>query len=55
MATIIKKGTPKKEFVKIIDRAVRKTKKKKIADLAGTLKSKPDPLEYQKSIRDEWE
>ncbi len=54
MATVIKKGTPKSEVLESIRKAVQSKPSKEITELAGTLKSKVDPLEYQKKIRNEW-
>ncbi len=54
MLTIIKKGTPAKEIKKKINEVVSRTSKKNIAKFAGKLKSKIDPLEFQKKMRDEW-
>lgn len=48
MVTIIKKGTPKKEIKKQIDKIVSKTPKKDIMKYAGKLKTDIDPLLYQK-------
>jgi hypothetical protein len=42
--------------VMVIVNAVKKEKKKKsVADFAGKLKWKGDPIAYQKSIRNEWD
>jgi hypothetical protein len=54
MATVIKKGASKAEVLESIRKAVQKNPSKEISQLSGTLKSKVDPLEYQKKIRDEW-
>lgn len=55
MVTIIKKGTPKHEAKKMIDKAVANAGKKDLKKYAGILRTEIDPLEYQKKIRDEWE
>lgn len=55
MVTIIKKGTPKKEIIKQINKVISKRSKKGIMQYAGKLKTDIDPLEYQKKMRDEWE
>jgi hypothetical protein len=54
MATVIKKGSSKKEIIECIRRATQPKTDKQLSKLAGTLKSKVDPLEYQKKIRNEW-
>lgn len=54
MATVIKKGASKKEVIESIRKAVQKNPSKQISQLAGTLKSRVNPLEYQKKIRNEW-
>jgi len=54
MATVIKKGTSKSEIRKSIRKAANKRQTSKLSHLAGTLKSRIDPLEFQKKIRDEW-
>lgn len=54
MVTVIKKGSDRKE----IENAFSKIKSRKKFDAykyCGTLKLKKDPLEIQKSMRDEWE
>jgi len=51
MATVIKKGASIAEVHEIIRKAVQKKPSKQISRLSGTLKSKVDPLEYQKKIR----
>ena len=55
MATVIKKGTPKKDAKKLVDEAVAKAGKKDLRKYAGILKTDIDPLEYQKQMRNEWE
>lgn len=55
MVTIIKKGTPKKEAKKLIDKAVSKSRNVDLRKYAGILKTDINPLEYQKKIRSEWE
>lgn len=55
MVTIIKKGTPKEEIKKRVDKAISKSPKRNLMKYAGKLKSDIDPLEYQKQMRDEWE
>ena len=55
MATVIKKGTPKKDAKKLVDEAVAKAGKKDLRKYAGILKTDIDPLEYQKQLRNEWE
>jgi hypothetical protein len=54
MVTIIKKGTPKEEIKKRVNKAVAKNKSKNIKKYAGILKDNIDPLSYQKKIRNEW-
>ncbi len=54
MVTIIKKGTPKDEIKKRINKVVAKSKKQDISKYAGKLKIDIDPIEYQKKMRDEW-
>lgn len=48
MVTIIKKGTPKDEIKKRINKVVAKSKKQDISKYAGKLKIDIDPVEYQK-------
>jgi len=55
MVTIIKKGTPKEEIKRRINEVVSKTSQKDIMKYAGKLKTRIDPLVYQRQIRDEWE
>ncbi|GAA0879830.1 hypothetical protein GCM10009119_27990 [Algoriphagus jejuensis] len=55
MATVIKKGTPKKEAKMLIDEAVAKAGKKDLRKYAGILKTDINPLEYPKQIWNEWE
>jgi hypothetical protein len=55
MVTIIKKGTPKDEIKKRINKVVAKNHKKDLKKYAGILKADIDPLAYQKQIRNEWE
>ena len=55
MATVIKKGSPKKDVNKLVDEAVAKADKKDLRKYAGILKADIDPLEYQKQMRNEWE
>ncbi len=55
MVTIIKKGTSKDDIKKKIKEAFDKKPVSDILRYAGTLKTKIDPLEYQKQMRDEWE
>lgn len=54
MVTVIKKGTIIREVKKKVDTIVFKSSGKSIAEFAGKLKTKIDPLIYQKQMRDEW-
>lgn len=54
MATVIKKGASKTEIRESIRKAVQKSPSKQISQLAGMLKARVNPLEYQKKLRDEW-
>lgn len=55
MATVIKKGASKSEIRERIRKAVQKSPSKEISLLAGKLKARVDPLDYQKKLRDEWQ
>ena len=55
MATVIKKGASKTEIRESIRKAVQKNSSKQISLLAGKLKARVNPLDYQKKIRDEWQ
>jgi len=55
MVTIIKKGSPKDEIRKRINKVVSKSQKKDIRKYAGILKTDIDPIDYQKNMRNEWE
>ena len=54
MAVTIKKGMDKKEMEKKIQEITSKKKVIDLIELAGRLKSEVDPLEFQKSVRNEW-
>jgi hypothetical protein len=54
MATVIKKGASKNEIHESIRKAVQSNPSKQLAQLAGKLKARVNPVEYQKSIRNEW-
>ena len=54
MATVIKKGASKKEVRDSISKAIKGNPALQMSELAGKLKSKVNPLEYQKKVRDEW-
>jgi malic enzyme len=54
MVTIIKKGASNAAIQRKIKKALKGKKKLSIMDFAGLLKSKIDPLEFQKQMRDEW-
>lgn len=54
MVTIIKRGSSAAEIKKKIQKISSKSKNK-LQKFAGSLKSEIDPLEWQKSIRNEWE
>lgn len=55
MLTVIKRGSPIEEQVEKVRQAV-KTRQSGLdaARYLGTIKSKIDPLSYQKQARDEW-
>jgi hypothetical protein len=55
MVTIIKKGTPKSEIRKQVNKVVSKNKKTDIRKYAGILTIDIDPIVYQKNMRNEWE
>jgi len=54
---IYKYSTGKKVRVILIEEAIteKECKKKELLKLAGTLKLRETPLDFQKRIRDEWE
>lgn len=55
MVIVIKKGTPKEEIKKRINKILAKGQKKGIMQYAGKLKINIDPLAYQMKLRNEWE
>ena len=56
MVTVIKKGKPIREMIQKLNELVSKRRSGlEAAKYSGILKSKVDPLAYQKSIRNEWE
>ena len=55
MLTIIKRGTPIKEQIQKVREVVEKRQQGLNASkYLGALKSKIDPISYQKELRDEW-
>jgi hypothetical protein len=55
MITIIKKGTPRDEIKRRLDKIISKKTSSNILKYAGKLKTVIDPVEYQKQMRDEWQ
>jgi len=56
MVTVIKKGTPIAEIVKILNRITTPSNRGiDSTKYAGKLKLGIDPVKYQKSLRDEWQ
>ena len=56
MVTVIKKGTPLKDILAKLNRLLSGRKGGiDSSKYSGKLKLKTDPLDYQKSMRDEWE
>jgi hypothetical protein len=54
MATVIKKGTSKKEVNERIQKVGKPTKYSELSQLAGKLSSKIEPMDYQHKVRNEW-
>lgn len=54
MVSIIKKGTSKKEIEALLSEKETVKSKKSIAKFAGKLKTKIDPIDFQKELRNEW-
>jgi len=56
MTTILKSGLPIEELKKQFEKASeKKVKGIDTSKYSGTIKTKIDPLEYQKKMRDEWQ
>jgi hypothetical protein len=55
MAKLIRKGASKSEIREIMGKGVKKKRNMKVMQLAGALKSKIDPVDYQRRLRDEWQ
>ena len=55
MVTIIKRGSTKKEINSQLERHGKKQKGIDLKKYFGSIKLKEDPLNVQKSWRDEWE
>ena len=55
MVTIVKKGTPIDQILKLIKTARKKSRKTDLTQFAGKLVIKRDILSIQKELRDEWE
>lgn len=54
MVTVIKKGTPKEEIKRRINKIISKGQQKGIMKYAGKLDLNVDPLKYQRNLRNEW-
>lgn len=54
MVTVIKKGTPKEEIKRRINKIISKGQQKGIMKYAGKIDLKIDPLIYQRNLRNEW-
>ncbi len=56
MVTIIKKGKPIREIIQKLNELVsKKNRGLKSSKYSGKIKSKIDPIDYQKGLRNEWE
>jgi|AntRauMFilla1563_2_1112583.scaffolds.fasta_scaffold125820_2 hypothetical protein len=56
MVSIIKKGTSKQKIEALLSKKETESKSKKsIAEFAGKLKTKINPSDFQKELRNEWE
>ncbi len=55
MVTVVKKGTPIEQILKLIKSARKKSRKTDLTQFAGKLVLKQDVLSVQKEMRDEWE
>lgn len=55
MATVITKGSSKKEIQKKLNKISKSSSKSDLKKLCGTLRLESDPLKLQKKWRDEWE